>query len=181
MVDYTTVNGSAKAGTDYTAESGTLTFNDGEATRTLTIPIQDNAIAAADTSFSIVLSNPAGVSLGSVPMASVTIADDDSAGQVSFSSSASHDPGECRRGPLVVTRTGGSLGRITVVYTVTGGTATPLVTGDSINKDYQDFLWHARLRGWPDHGPDSFHEFRRCATPSSIPTGPSSRVPRRSR
>lgn len=38
-VDYTTVDGSALAGTDYTAESGTLTFGPGTLSQTITIPL----------------------------------------------------------------------------------------------------------------------------------------------
>ena len=141
MVDYSTVDGSAKAGTDYTSESGTLTFNDGEASKTLTIPIQDNAVAAPDTSFGIILSNAAGVSLGSTAATSVTIADDDSAGQIAFlDNGVTFDESDVVP-PLVVTRTGGSKGRVTVGYTVTGGTATPFVLGDnSLNTDYRDFF-----------------------------------------
>src|SRR5207302_1808254 len=74
-VDYATADGSATAGVDYTAQSGTLTFNDGEVSKTLTIPIQDDGIPDNDKSFQIMLSNPAGVSLGSVPEAVVTITD----------------------------------------------------------------------------------------------------------
>ena len=79
-VDYATLDGSARAGTNYTAESRTLTFDDGQASETITIPIQDDGIARPDTSFQIVLSNPNGTSLGSVTDAVVTIADAEAAG-----------------------------------------------------------------------------------------------------
>ena len=38
-VNYATSNGSATAGSDYTASTGTLTFADGQASKTFTIPI----------------------------------------------------------------------------------------------------------------------------------------------
>ena len=84
-VDYTTEDGSALAGTNYTAESGTLTFAAGQDSQTITIPIQDDGIATPDLSFQIVLENPTGTSLGSVTDAVVTIADAESAGVLSFS------------------------------------------------------------------------------------------------
>ena len=55
-VNYTTANGSAKAGTDYTAESGTLTFPAGETAQNIAVPITDRN--AATRSFSVVLSSP---------------------------------------------------------------------------------------------------------------------------
>ncbi len=143
-VDYATADGSAKAGTDYTAQSGTLTFADGEVSQTLTIPIQAATLAQVDENFSIVLTNPAGVSLGSVPEAVVTIADDDAAGQIAFSSGTPASFPERQQITLVVTRTGGSVGSVTVDYRVTSGTAVPLVIGElKVSSagitDYQDF------------------------------------------
>jgi hypothetical protein len=139
-VDYATADGSAKAGTNYTSQSGTLTFNDGEVSQTLTIPIQDDGVPDGNEGFQIILSNPSGVSLGSVPEAVVTIADSDAAGQVAFSSSALTTLESFPLSSILVTRTGGSRGRITVDYRVTGGTATPEVGSDSTNFDYEDFF-----------------------------------------
>ena len=50
-VDYATQDGTARAGTSYTSESGTLTFGDGEMSATLTIPIEDDGVATPDESF----------------------------------------------------------------------------------------------------------------------------------
>ena len=87
-VDYATSDGTAVAAADYTAASGTLTFSDGETSKTVTIPIPDDSIEDGDESFRIRLLNPSGVSLGSLSEAIVTIADDDVAGKVEFSSNA---------------------------------------------------------------------------------------------
>ena len=57
-VKYTTSNGSAVAGTDYTASSGTLTFGPGETVKNITVPIIDRSGAAPSRSFSITLSGP---------------------------------------------------------------------------------------------------------------------------
>ena len=55
-VDYVTNDGSAKAGTDYAAQSGTLTFPPGETAQNITIPILDPSGAAAARSFTVSLS-----------------------------------------------------------------------------------------------------------------------------
>ena len=41
-VDYATTNATAVADYDYTADSGTLTFNPGETTNTVDITLDDN-------------------------------------------------------------------------------------------------------------------------------------------
>ena len=119
-VNFATADGSATAGTDYSAQSGTLTFNDGEVSKNLTIPIQEDGIAEGDENFRIILTNPTGLGLGSVHETMVTIADNDAAGQVDFSTSAL-SISEGFQPTILVTRTGGSRGRITVDYRVTGG------------------------------------------------------------
>ena len=57
-VDYTTNDGSALAGTDYTTTSGTLTFPPGETAQNISVPILDRSGAAATRSFSVTLSTP---------------------------------------------------------------------------------------------------------------------------
>lgn len=58
-VNYATVDGSAKAGEDYVATSGTLTFAEGETTKTVDVSILNNAPQEnQDESFSVVLTNP---------------------------------------------------------------------------------------------------------------------------
>jgi Calx-beta domain-containing protein len=59
-VDYATSDGTASAGSDYTATSGTLTFNQGETSKTLTIPIGNDGVFEADETVNVTLSNPTG-------------------------------------------------------------------------------------------------------------------------
>ncbi len=47
----------AKSGKDYEATSGTLTFEQGEMTKTITVKIKDDALAEGDEDFQVVLSN----------------------------------------------------------------------------------------------------------------------------
>ncbi len=57
-VNYTTVDGTAIAGTDYTATSGTLTFEPGETSQTITVPVLTDANASGTLTFSLDLSSP---------------------------------------------------------------------------------------------------------------------------
>jgi Ca2+-binding RTX toxin-like protein len=59
-VDFTTVDGTATAGEDYFAQSGTITFAPGSTSQTITIDIIGDAVPELDEDFSIVLSNPDG-------------------------------------------------------------------------------------------------------------------------
>jgi hypothetical protein len=82
-VDYVTGDGTATAGSDYTASSGTLTFGPGEAAKSFTVHVTSDAVHEADETFQVALSNAAGgASLGSPAGATVTIADDDAAPSV---------------------------------------------------------------------------------------------------
>ncbi|NCC51767.1 MAG: hypothetical protein EOM20_11180, partial [Spartobacteria bacterium] len=77
-VDYTTLDGTAVAGEDYAAATGTLTFGVGVYTQTVSIAIHDdtNYYETAET-FSITLSNPGGgVELGAPSSAIIHIAAD---------------------------------------------------------------------------------------------------------
>ena len=73
-VDYATANGTATAGTDYTATSGTLTFTAGETSKTVSVPAQHDTAAESDETFTLTLSNPSGATLGD-GQATGTIAD----------------------------------------------------------------------------------------------------------
>jgi len=74
-VQYTTSNGTATSGSDYTSTTGTLTFNAGVTTQTITIPILNNSVNEADETFSLTLSNPTNALLGSTKSVTTTITD----------------------------------------------------------------------------------------------------------
>ena len=63
-VDYATTDGTAKAGEDYTATSGTLTFAPGETEKTVSVTIIDDTIEDSGETFRLVLSDPSGGQLG---------------------------------------------------------------------------------------------------------------------
>ena len=63
-VDYATADGTAKAGEDYTATSGTLTFAAGERVKTVSVPILDDGHDEGHETFLLRLSNVAGAREG---------------------------------------------------------------------------------------------------------------------
>ena len=64
-VDYATADGTARAGSDYTETSGTLTFESLETERTVSVPILDDAHEDTGETFTLTLSNPDGAELRS--------------------------------------------------------------------------------------------------------------------
>ena len=57
-VNYTTANGSATAGTDYSTTSGMLTFAPGQTAQNIVVPILARSGAAPSRSFTVTLSSP---------------------------------------------------------------------------------------------------------------------------
>jgi aryl-phospho-beta-D-glucosidase BglC (GH1 family) len=62
-VAYATSNGTAVAGTDYVATSGTLTFAAGQTTQTITVTVLGNTTPGPDKTFTVTLSAPSGATL----------------------------------------------------------------------------------------------------------------------
>ena len=76
-VDYKTGDDYARAGLDYTAVSGTLTFAPDETTKTFDIPLLNDALPELNEALTINLSNAAGIDLGLQNTAKVIIEEDD--------------------------------------------------------------------------------------------------------
>jgi Ca2+-binding RTX toxin-like protein len=75
-VAYATADGTASAGSDYTAASGQLAFAPGETSKTIAVPVSGDTVVEADETFSLTLSNPVNATLGRAT-ATATIANDD--------------------------------------------------------------------------------------------------------
>ena len=63
QVDYATRDGTAQAGSDYTANSGTLNFAPGETAKTVTVAVLDDSHDEGSETLTLVLSNPSGAYL----------------------------------------------------------------------------------------------------------------------
>jgi PKD repeat protein len=63
-VDYTTIDGSATAGSDYTATNGKLTFAAGETTKTITVQVLGDSIDEFDENFGLNLNNATNATIG---------------------------------------------------------------------------------------------------------------------
>ncbi len=75
-VDYATTDGTAIAGQDYTAASGTLTFLNGETSKNIQVPITNDSTTEPDETFTLSLANASSLeSLGAPMNMTVTIQD----------------------------------------------------------------------------------------------------------
>lgn len=75
-INYATSNGTAIAGTDYTAVSGTLSWADGDMTpKTFTIPINADFVLDNAETINLTLSNPVGTTIANGATATLTITD----------------------------------------------------------------------------------------------------------
>jgi hypothetical protein len=85
-VHYQTADGTAHAGHDYASTSGTLAFNAGETSKTITVPIIDDLVRDPDKALTVSLSNPSpNVALGTPSQTQLTIIDDDPGPQTTIS------------------------------------------------------------------------------------------------
>lgn len=123
-VSYHSINGSASAGLDYEAVSGTVQFEQGDLARTISVPILNDSLREGDETFRVVLSDPSGgVPLGEPQSVEVYLGDNDPG--VHWASNwmqVDESAGVVR---LTVNRgNDGDLPPITVEYTVSPGDAS---------------------------------------------------------
>lgn len=127
-VQYATSNGTATAGSDYTASSGMLNWADGDsAAKTFLVPITNDTLVEGNETVNLALSAPTGgASLGAPSAAVLTIVDDDAAvpGTLQFSSPTYSVSESGLSATITVTRAGGSSGAVSVQYATSDGTAT---------------------------------------------------------
>jgi hypothetical protein len=87
-VNYATANGTATAGSDYTAKTGTLTFAAGETSKTVTVNILGDTVVEANETFDLLLSAPTNATLGT-STGTATLVNDDTAPPASGGGSGS--------------------------------------------------------------------------------------------
>lgn len=127
-LNYATADGSAVAGTDYTAVSGTLTFEPGSVSKTVQVPVTGDSVIEDDEKFYLNLSNASANALISRDQATATILNDDVyVPQVPTIQIADASMAEGNRGlswmSFEVTRTGDLGGQSSIVYYTSAKTA----------------------------------------------------------
>ncbi|OJW61547.1 MAG: hypothetical protein BGO57_12650 [Sphingomonadales bacterium 63-6] len=119
---YATVDGTAIAGSDYTAATGTVSFASGETTKTITVGTLDDALSEASETFTVVLSAPSSGTTIADGTATGTIDDNDAApAEISIGNAAVTEGGSLS---FTVTRSGTMTTAVSVSYTTADGTAT---------------------------------------------------------
>jgi hypothetical protein len=120
-----TSNGSATNPADYTALTQTLSFPVGVLSVTRTIAVRQESADEGTEFFNVRLTNPsAGATLGAKRNGVVVIADDDTAGQISFAATVFPENEFEPVATIYVSRFGGSSGQVTVQFaTSNNGTA----------------------------------------------------------
>ena len=119
-VHYSTGNGTATAGSDYTAVSGTLTFAAGETSKTISVPIAGDTLVEANETLSIALSSPSGATIAH-GSATGTIINDDVApppatGGAALGYAVDSNWGSGFTGAMTVTAGSGGLNGWTVAF-----------------------------------------------------------------
>ena len=115
-VDYATADGTALAGSDYTATSNSLTFSPGQTSKTVPVPVTNDSLNEDDETFTLNLTNASGA--GIVDAQGVgTIQDDDPEPDLSIGNAAV---------------TEGDVGTTTATFTLTLSTAS----GREVDVDY---------------------------------------------
>ena len=124
-VNYATSDGTAEAGSDYTAASGTLTFNPGETSKSFNVTLTDDDLVEEDETVSLALSNPANANLGAQSTATLTITSED-VPTVAFSSATYSVAENVASGTATITvvLSGTPVQAATVHYATSDGTAT---------------------------------------------------------
>ncbi|HYJ45268.1 MAG TPA: Calx-beta domain-containing protein, partial [Pyrinomonadaceae bacterium] len=115
-VDFATADGTATAGSDYQASSGTLTFNPGETQKSITVSVSGDTATEPDETFFINLSQPVNCAISKAQGRGTITNDDSSADTLQFGQadySVAEDAGSLQ---VTVTRTSDSSGAASIDY-----------------------------------------------------------------
>ena len=124
-VAYGMSNGTAVAGVNYLAVSGTLTFADGETIKTFTVPILDDHTSTSNRTINLFLANPTGgAQLATQSTAVLTIIE--SMGVIGFDRATYSVTSGASFTTINVVRAASSIGLATVDFTTTDGSAVAM-------------------------------------------------------
>src|SRR5829696_1272774 len=123
-VDYATSNGTAFAGVDYTAISGTLFWpdSDGDA-KVITVQITDDLITEGDETLNITLSNAVGALIGSPGQAVLTITDNEESFELSVDDVTQPEGNSANTLNFTISLSGAAQNPVMVSYFTEDGTA----------------------------------------------------------
>ena len=121
-VAYATTDGTAKAGSDYAASSGTLTFSAGVTTRTVSVAVLGDAVAEPTETFSLALSQATNASL-SRDQAVATITDNDALPALSVNDISIQEGSGSGTAVFTISLSAASALAVTVDYATADGTA----------------------------------------------------------
>ncbi|NOZ55073.1 MAG: hypothetical protein GXP08_18365 [Gammaproteobacteria bacterium] len=126
-VDYATSDGTATAGTDYVAATGTVTFADGQTSQNVVIELLDDTVYEGDETINLALSNVVGgAALVKPATAVLNITENEpvpSQGGLHWSETSYSVAENANTVTVTVTRSDGSFGEISVDYATTDDTA----------------------------------------------------------
>ena len=122
-VNYATANGSATAGSDYVAASGTLTFAAGTTTRTIPVTVNGDTTGEANETLLVNLSAASGATIADA-QGTGTIVNDDSVPTLSINDmSMTEGNSGTKTATFTVTLSAASASPVSVTYATANGTA----------------------------------------------------------
>ena len=133
-VNYGTSDGSATAGADYVAQTGTLTFGPGETNKSFSITILQDTLVEGNETVNLALSLPGGntlATLGAQATATLTIVDDDTA--IDFTSATYSVSEAAGVVGITIRRTGILTTAVSATLTTSNGTATAGLDYTAVN------------------------------------------------
>ncbi|MFM8436200.1 MAG: Calx-beta domain-containing protein, partial [Planctomycetia bacterium] len=129
-VNYATANGTAAAGSDFTAASGTLTFAPGETSKTVAVAVAGDTAFESNETFSLTLSGASSNARIATASATGTIVNDDQQVARTLSIASVRAPESQGIFSFVVTLSVASTSRVTVKFATSNGTAVAGRNGD---------------------------------------------------
>ena len=131
-VNWSTVSGTAAAGSDFTAASGTATFDPGEPSQTVTVTVSGDTAQELDETFQVKLSGATGAAIDDATAVG-TIVSDDVANLAIGDVTVTKGNSGTTDATFKIVRSGGNAVESSVSVSTADGTAT---TGNGGNNDY---------------------------------------------
>jgi chitinase len=123
-VTYATADGTAAAGSDYTAASGTASFAPGATTAEVTVAVSGDGVSELDETYTVTLANPTNATIATA-QATGTIVNDDAVPSITIAGvSVNEGQAGTTAATFVLTLSAASELPVSVTYATADGTAT---------------------------------------------------------